>query len=83
MTRSDLISALSARSPRIVAEDTETRVLPIEIRGFGSFALTCRPLRTAHNPKNGETVEVAARHAPHFKPGKALRMRVDETAAGS
>ena len=48
----------------------------IEIRGFGSFNVTVRPPRTARNPKTGEQVEVATKHALHFKPGLDLKKRV-------
>lgn len=49
----------------------------IEIRGFGSFCLNYRPPRNAHNPKTGEKVVTQGKHSPHFKPGKALKERVD------
>lgn len=68
-----------------VLVDTMTRALAkgqrIEIRGFGSFDLNYRPPRKGRNPKTGESVEVPAKHVPHFKPGKELRERVDQTAA--
>lgn len=49
----------------------------IEIRGFGSFSLHHRLPRNAHNPKTGEKVITTAKYSPHFKPGKALRDRVN------
>ena len=52
----------------------------IEIRGFGSFALHYREPRVGRNPKIGESVGVAAKAGPHFKPGKALRDAVNESA---
>ena len=51
----------------------------IEIRGFGSFSLHYRPPRRAHNPKTGERVVTRAKHTPHFKPGKELRERVNNS----
>ena len=51
----------------------------IEIRGFGSFSLHYRPPRNAHNPKTGEKVTTVAKYTPHFKPGKDLRDRVNES----
>lgn len=51
----------------------------IEIRGFGSFTLHYRPPRNAHNPKTGERVITVAKHSPHFKPGKELRERINES----
>jgi integration host factor subunit beta len=53
----------------------------IEIRGFGSFSLHYRPPRTGRNPKTGEPVTLDAKYVPHFKPGKELRERVNETTA--
>jgi len=54
----------------------------IEVRGFGTFAVTSRPPRVGRNPKSGEEVRVPAKRVPHFKPGKELRQRVNpsETA---
>lgn len=95
MTRSDLIEALAARFPQLTAQDAEVAVKELldaitealvkgqrlEIRGFGSFSLNYRPPRTGRNPKTGEKVDVAAKHVPHFKPGKELRERVDAAEA--
>jgi integration host factor subunit beta len=49
----------------------------IEIRGFGSFSLHYRAPRIGRNPKTGESVGLAGKHVPHFKPGKDLRDRVN------
>ena len=49
----------------------------IEIRGFGSFDLHHRAPRIARNPKTGEVVNLPAKVAVHFKPGKEMRDRVD------
>ena len=66
-----------------VLVDTMTRALArgqrIEIRGFGSFDLNHRPARIGRNPKTGEKVEVPEKYVPHFKPGKELRERVDNS----
>lgn len=51
----------------------------IEVRGFGSFTLHFRPPRNAHNPKTGERVITVPKYSPHFKPGKILRERIDES----
>ena len=91
MTRSDLIAALAARFPKLVAKDAEIAVKEIldaiaqslaqgdrvEIRGFGSFGLNHRPARTGRNPKTGEKVRVAPKYVPHFKAGKEMRERID------
>lgn len=94
MTRSELIIRLAARFPHLGLRDTELAVKTmletmaqsivegqrIEIRGFGSFALNHRPARTGRNPKTGARVEVPAKYVPHFKAGKELRERVDQSA---
>lgn len=94
MTKSELIAQLSVRFPQLVLKDAEIAVRTIldamsqtlcegeriEIRGFGSFSLNYRPPRLGRNPKTGETVPVPAKHVPHFKAGKELRDRVDESA---
>jgi len=51
----------------------------IEIRGFGSFSLHYRPPRVGRNPKTGDSVELAAKYVPHFKPGKEMRERVNDS----
>lgn len=51
----------------------------IEIRGFGSFSLHHRPSRQTRNPKTGEVVFSEAKNRPHFRPGKDLRERVNES----
>jgi integration host factor subunit beta len=50
----------------------------IEIRGFGSFSLHYRAPRIGRNPKTGESVGLAGKYVPHFKPGKELRDRVNQ-----
>lgn len=45
----------------------------IEIRGFGSFDLRYWSPRIARDPKTGEPVQLSAKVAVHFKPGKEMR----------
>jgi integration host factor subunit beta len=51
----------------------------IEIRGFGSFSLHYRAPRTGRNPKTGGSVTLSGKYVPHFKPGKDLRDRVNNS----
>ncbi|MGY6588523.1 MAG: integration host factor subunit beta [Wenzhouxiangella sp.] len=95
MTKSELIERLAATQPHLSQADVELAVRcileqlskalsegdRIEIRGFGSFSLHYRPARMGRNPKTGEPVALPAKHVPHFKPGKALRERVNEGLA--
>ena len=90
MTKSELIEALARKQNHLAYKDVELAIKcmleqmsqalasggRIEIRGFGSFSLHYRPPRVGRNPKTGESVTLAGKHVPHFKPGKELRERV-------
>lgn len=92
MTKSELIEFLSRKQNHLPAKDVELAVKHllelmsnalasgdrIEIRGFGSFSLHFRPPRMGRNPKTGDSVALAGKHVPHFKPGKDLRDRVND-----
>ena len=94
MTRSDLVEELANRFGQLTHRDTEYAVKAIldamnealvrghriEIRGFGSFSINRRPPRLGRNPRSGESVAIPEKRVPHFKPGKALRESVDQTA---
>jgi integration host factor subunit beta len=94
MTKSELIARLAERYTQLNAKDADDSVNTIlaamaeslsvgqriEIRGFGSFALSTRPPRVGRNPKSGERVLVPSKRVPHFKAGKELRERVDSGA---
>ena len=91
MTRSDLVEVLEQEQNQLSARDVELAVKTmlermsealasgerIEIRGFGSFTLHFREPRIGRNPKTGQSVALPGRYAPHFKPGKELRERVN------
>jgi integration host factor subunit beta len=91
MTKSELIEILATKNSHLNHKDVELAVKSlldqmshalatgqrIEIRGFGSFSLHYRPPRIGRNPKTGESVALAAKYVPHFKPGKELRERVN------
>lgn len=91
MTKSELIERMAERQSQLSAKDVELAVKSmveqmaqtlasgdrIEIRGFGSFSLHYREPRLGRNPKTGESVGLAGKYVPHFKPGKELRERVN------
>jgi len=91
MTKSELIERIAARQNQLSIKDIELAVKTIlehmsqtlatgeriEIRGFGSFSLHYREPRQGRNPKTGDTVELAGKYVPHFKPGKEMRERVN------
>ncbi|MBT4162326.1 MAG: integration host factor subunit beta [Gammaproteobacteria bacterium] len=93
MTKSELIEKIAAVQSQLSAKDVELAVKMmldhmaealaegerIEIRGFGSFSLHYRAPRLGRNPKTGEKVELAGKYVPHFKPGKELRERTNQS----
>ncbi len=93
MTKSELIEIISRKQSHLAAKDIELAVKAvleqmstalsegrrIEIRGFGSFSLHFRPPRMGRNPKTGDAVALAGKYVPHFKPGKDLRERVNDS----
>ena len=93
MTKSELIDILAQRQKHLTYKDVEFAIKTmieqmaqtlatgdrIEIRGFGSFSLHYRPPRLGRNPKTGDSVSLPSKHVPHFKPGKELRERVNDS----
>ncbi len=95
MTRSELVQRLSAKYPHCSSTEIEKSVKKIlehitdtlgeggriEIRGFGSFSVRYREPKIGRNPKTGDAVKLSGKYTTHFKPGKLLRERVDESRA--
>ncbi|MCP5345880.1 MAG: integration host factor subunit beta [Gammaproteobacteria bacterium] len=93
MTKSELIDRIAGKQTQLSSKDVELAVKAIleymsqslesggriEIRGFGSFSLHYRVPRIGRNPKTGTPVALAGKYVPHFKPGKELRDRVNQS----
>ena len=91
MIKSELVRVLNEKLPEHQLGDVDLAVncllnqmadalaqgKRIEIRGFGGFDLHHRPPRSARNPKTGEAVQMPAKVALHFKPGKDMKDRVN------
>lgn len=91
MTKSEVIDRMVMKQTHLPAKDIELTVKHIlslmseslasgeriEIRGFGSFSLHYRPARIGRNPKTGDPVALSGKHVPHFKPGKDLKLQVN------
>ncbi|MCB5189065.1 HU family DNA-binding protein [Methylobacillus caricis] len=45
----------------------------VTLIGFGTFGVSARAARTGRNPQTGKEIKIAARKAPSFKAGKALK----------
>jgi len=93
MTKTELISLISA-SHKNIPEKTRTDAVNlileqmtntltqggrIEIRGFGSFSLRRWGARYARNPVTGESWRTEPTLAIHFKAGKELRERANDS----
>lgn len=86
MNKTELINAVAAKA-EISKKDAEkalTAVLgsieealkagdKVQLIGFGTFEVKERAARTGHNPKTGESIEIAAAKLPSFKAGAALK----------
>ena len=93
MTKSELIERIANNQSQLSSTDVELAIKTlleqmvvtlsdgerIEIRGFGSFSLHYRAARIGRNPKTGQAVGLTGKYVPHFKPGKQLRDRVNNT----
>lgn len=91
MIKSELVQKLTTQSPHLYQRDLE-RVVNIvlgeivgalkegdrvELRGFGAFSTKERTARTGRNPRTGTAVDVSAKKAAAFKPGKEMRERLN------
>jgi len=86
VTKTELIAALAAKAKmskssvetvincfaEIVAE-TLTKGEKITLVGFGSFEVVERAARNGINPLTKKPIKIAAKKAPKFKAGKALK----------
>jgi integration host factor subunit beta len=91
MIRSELVQLLVDENPGLSSREVEKIVSVffdeivgrltedgrVELRGFGAFSTRARDGRTGRNPRTGETVEVAPKRVPYFKPGKEMRVRLN------
>jgi DNA-binding protein HU-beta len=86
MNREELVTAVAARTGLTKNHadevlqallDTITDIVrdgdKVTISGFGTFLLHERAPRQARNPRTGEMIQLGARKAPKFVPGKQFR----------
>ena len=89
VTKHDLIEAIAAETglPKNqilnVIETAFDRIIQslargerVEFRNFGVFAARMRKPRKAHNPKTRAEINIPAKRAVSFKPGKEMKARV-------
>ena len=91
MIRSELVQKLADANPGLKLAEVEHIVDiffeemveqlaaggRVELRGFGAFSTRARGARVGRNPRTGESVDVAAKRVPYFKPGKEMRERLN------
>lgn len=91
MIRSELVARIAAQNPHLFAKKVEAVVDTIldriagaladgdrvELRDFGTFCVRDREARAARNPRTGESVMAKAKAHVHFRPGKAMRVRLN------
>ena len=92
MNKSELIDAIASaadisKAKAALAVDGMTSAVTqalskgdqVTLVGFGTFSVRDRAARTGRNPKTGEPVHLEGKNVPHFKPGKEMRERVNES----
>lgn len=89
MTKPELVTAIaaSAEITKTAAEkalqtviDTISALKPgedIRIAGLGTFTMLRRAAREGINPRNGETIQIAAQNTVRFKAGRDLKRAVN------
>ena len=91
MNKSDLIAAVAAKTGDtkknaeasinalidVIAESLKDGE-KIQVVGFGSFEVRERAERKGRNPQTGKEMKIAAKKAPVFKAGKALKDLVNK-----
>ncbi len=86
MTKAELVEKMAKDSgaSKAVAEkslnsfvDAVTKTLKkgnkVALVGFGTFSISKRKARKGRNPQTGAIIKIAARKAPKFTAGKALK----------
>ena len=90
MNKTDLIAAVAAKTGETkksaeasinaivdVIAETLASGDKIQLVGFGSFEVRQRAARKGRNPQTGKEMKIAAKKAPVFKAGKALKDAVN------
>ena len=70
-TRKQVLQVLDAILAGIT--DALRRDEKVTLVGFGTFQVRTRAAREGRNPRTGEKIQIPARKAPAFTPGKDLK----------
>ncbi|MDQ4099878.1 MAG: HU family DNA-binding protein [Chloroflexota bacterium] len=72
--------AQAAKSVNAVFETIQSSLASgeeVTVSGFGSFRVVERSARQGRNPQTGDSMTIAARKSPVFRPGTQLKRAVD------
>lgn len=61
-----------------VVSETLAKKEVVQLIGFGTFETRKRAARTGRNPQTNEEIKIPASTVPAFKPGKALKEKVNK-----
>ena len=74
MLKKDVQSAIDATINTIV--ETVKKGDKVTLVNFGTFASVKRKARKGRNPQTGKTINIPAKRAPKFTPGKSFKEKV-------
>ena len=91
MNKAELITSMAEKS-QLTKKDAESALKAfidsvqealengdkVQLIGFGTFETRERAARTGRNPQTGAELKIAASITPAFKPGKALKEKVNQ-----
>lgn len=91
MNKAELIDAM-AKDTGVTKKDTEnvlnsfisnvstalSKNDKVQLVGFGTFETRKRAAREGRNPQTGKAISIPASTVPAFKPGKALKEKVNK-----
>ncbi len=90
MNKTQLVDAVAAQTEvsKVKAAEAVEAVLAavsesltkgesVTLVGFGTFSVTQRKAREGRNPNTGKAIKIAAKKAPKFSAGKALKEAVN------
>jgi nucleoid DNA-binding protein len=74
LTKADVLRALDGVLDQVARALKKGE--PVKLVDFGTFLVSRRKARAAHNPHTGEAMKVPARRWPRFAAGKGLKALV-------
>jgi nucleoid DNA-binding protein len=74
LTKADVLRALDGVLDQVARSLKKGE--PVKLVDFGTFLVSRRKPRAAHNPATGAPMRVPGRRWPRFSPGKALKKLV-------